>query len=58
MAMKIAVGPAMTSADRGSPERLAPDGADNAADYRAGRSGDDEAGSSARHGANGIGVRR
>src|SRR5271168_2865612 len=37
--METVVGPAMTSADRRTPERLAPDRPDHAADHGAGRTG-------------------
>ena len=39
VAVETVVGPAMAPADRRTPERLAPDRADHAADYRAGRTG-------------------
>jgi hypothetical protein len=57
VAMKIAIGPAVTFADRGSPERFAPNSPDDDADHRTGRPGDEKAGSSARHRSNRIGLR-
>jgi hypothetical protein len=58
MTMKIAVGPAVTPADRGSPERFPPNSPDNAAHYRAGRPGNEKARPGACHGSNSIGLRR
>src|SRR6185437_5611460 len=57
VAMKTVVGPAMTLADRGAPERLAPDSPDYATDHRAGRPGDQKAGSGAGHRPDRIGLR-
>src|ERR1700735_2041328 len=42
MALEMVVGPARAAADRGTPERLAEDAADDAANQRARRTGDDE----------------
>jgi hypothetical protein len=58
MTMEIAVGPAVTLADRGSPERLAPDSPDDASYHRAWRPGDEKARSGACHRSNRIGLCR
>src|SRR5262249_54946457 len=58
MTTEIAVSPAMSLADRGSPERFAPDSPDDTADHRAGRSGDKKTRSGARHCTDRIRLRR
>jgi hypothetical protein len=54
MPMEVIVGPAMSAADRRTPERLAEDAADHAAGHGADRTGDQEAGSCASAGANPV----
>ena len=52
--MQVIIGPAMTAADRRSPERPAPDTANDAARHCANRTCDQEAGSGTSAGANPI----
>src|SRR5271154_3792727 len=55
--MEAVVGPAMTSADRRTPERLAPDRPDHAADHGAGRTGNQQTRTGAGRGTHHVGAR-
>ena len=54
--VKMVVGPALGAADRRTPERLAENAADDAANQGAGRPGDDEARSGPGRGSNHVGA--
>jgi hypothetical protein len=54
--VKMIVGPALAAANRRTPERLAENAADDAADQGAGRPGDDETGSGPGRGSNHVGA--